>query len=135
MKKYTISDISATLKVSERTAQRYVESLVNKDNNKIYVSEDVFNLLKLRHGNDEVATSSDTVENESERVEVFTEEEYQEFHKRLTEYPFLKERIEYILNDMEYYKNSIISKEKQMEILLNMMQQRNYIEAKEKKIE
>jgi hypothetical protein len=47
----------------------------------------------------------------------------------------LKERIKDILNELDYHKKSIDSHNKQMEIILNMMQQRNYIEAKEKKLD
>ena len=79
-------------------------------------------------------------------TEYFTEEEYLEFQKRLTEYPILKEQIqnskEYlntIENQMEYFKNAY---NKQLEMHENLVQsvknfsdnlmQRNYIEAKEK---
>lgn len=120
-KTYTISDIAATFSVSERTAQRWVESLVIKENGKIIIFEDVFNLLKSRH-------APDTDVQKFERLEYFTEDEYQEFHKRLVEYPVLKDQL-------DYHRKSSESHNRQMEILLQSVQQRNFIEATEKKLE
>lgn len=128
MTKYTISDISATLSVTERTVQRWIETLVIKEGNKILVPEDVLELLKSRHVNDKVATSPDIEEKQFDRVEYFTEEEYQEFHKRLVEYDILKDQL-------QYHRKSSESHNKQMEMILQMMEQRNYIEAKEKKLD
>lgn len=128
MTKYTISDISATLSVTERTVQRWIETLVIKEGNKILVPEDVLELLKSRHVNDKVATSPDIEEKHFDRVEYFTEEEYQEFHKRLVEYDILKDQL-------QYHRKSSESHNKQMEMILQMMEQRNYIEAKEKKLD
>jgi DNA-binding transcriptional regulator LsrR (DeoR family) len=125
---YTIRDISATLSVSERTVQRWIENLINKDGTKILIPEDVFELLKSRHSNDISATTPDNPVQEFERVEYFTEDEYQEFHRRLVEYQSLKEQV-------EYHRKSAESHNKQMEIILNMMQQRNFIEAKEKNLD
>ena len=128
MTKYTISDISATLSVTERTVQRWIETLVIKEGNKILVPEDVLELLKSRHVNDKVATSPDIEEKQFDRIEYFTEEEYQEFHKRLVEYDILKDQL-------QYHRKSSESHNKQMEMILQMMEQRNYIEAKEKKLD
>jgi hypothetical protein len=134
MNNYTIADIVATFSVSERTAQRWVESLVFKENNKIVIPQDVFDLLKSRHSSDTLPTLPDT-EYEYPIVEGFTEDEYQEFHKRLSEYPYLKERISDVLNELDYHKRSAESHNRQMEIILQTLQQRNYIEAKEKKLD
>jgi hypothetical protein len=68
-------------------------------------------------------------------VQEFTEDEYQEFHKRLSEYPILKERISDVLNELDYHKRSAESHNRQMEIILQTLQQRNFIEAKEKKLD
>lgn len=126
--KYSIPDIAATFSVSERTAQRWVESLVIKDGNKTLIPEDVFYLLKSRHAPDISPTTDDNDIQPFERVEYFTEEEYQEFHRRLVEYQSLKEQL-------EYHRKSSESHNRQMEVILNMMQQRNFIEAKEKKLD
>ena len=128
MTKYTIVDISATLSVTERTVQRWIETLVIKEGNKILVPKDVLELLKSRHVNDKVATSPDIEEKQFDRIEYFTEEEYQEFHKRLVEYDILKDQL-------QYHRKSSESHNKQMEMILQMMEQRNYIEVKEKKLD
>jgi hypothetical protein len=127
--KYTISDIATTFDVSERTVQRWVENLVFKEGNKILIPQDVFELLTLRHKNDNITTSSDIDKEDFERVEYFTEDEYQEFHKRLSEYPHLKEQIQYILKDLEYHRKSIESHNRQMEMLLLSIAQKRFIDA------
>ena len=130
--KYTISDIATTFGVSERTAQRWVETLVIKDGNKILIPHDVFELLTLRHKNDSIATSSDTDKEDFERVEYFTEDEYQEFHRRLSEYPFLLDKVKYLLDDLDYHKKSVEKHQEQQRVLIESITQRNFIEAKEK---
>jgi hypothetical protein len=124
-KTYTISDIAATFSVSERTAQRWIESLVIKEKGKIIILEDVFNLLKSRHAPDISPTEPDTDIQEFERVEYFTNEEYEEFHKRLVEYPVLKDQL-------DYHRKSSESHNRQMEIILRSMEQKNFLEAKTK---
>lgn len=121
MVKYSISDIATTFSVSERTAQRWVESLILRQGNKMFIEEDVFDLLKSRHAHDKENT-------DFERIEYFTEEEYQEFHKRLAEYPHLKEQIQYVLKDLEYYRKSMGSKERQMELLLLAITNKRFLE-------
>jgi hypothetical protein len=128
MKNYSIPDIATTFNVSERTAQRWVENLIIREGNKFLINEDVFNLLKSRHAPDTLPTTDDNDIKNFERVEYFTEEEYQEFHRRLVEYQSLKEQL-------EYHRKSSESHNRQMEIILNMMQQRNFIEAKEKRFD
>jgi hypothetical protein len=124
-KTYTISDIAATFSVSERTAQRWIESLVIKEKGKIIILEDVFNLLKSRHALDISPTEPDTSVQEFERVEYFTNDEYEEFHKRLVEYPVLKDQL-------DYHRKSSESHNRQMEIILRSMEQKNFLEAKTK---
>ena len=122
---YKIKEVAEILNVSDRTVQRYLNSYFSLEKGAYVVSEKMLNILKKEHLEDE----SDNV------VELFTKDEYQEFHRRLSEYPILKDRVGDILNELDYHKRSAESHNKQMEIILNMMQQRNYIEAKEKKID
>ncbi|MDM1514359.1 hypothetical protein [Myroides odoratimimus] len=137
--KYTTSDISATLGVSLRTAQRYIESLTIIENGKTFLSEDVFNLIISRHTNDKEATDKEELEG---ITEFFTNEEYEEFQKRLTEYPLLKQMLssseEYISslrNDLEYHR-AIYQKHLDIhEKLIESIKERNFIEAKEKKLD
>lgn len=130
--KYTISDIATIFGISERTAQRWVETLVIKEGNKILIPQDVFELLTLRHKNDNITTSSDTDKEDFERVEYFTEDEYQEFHRRLSEYPFLLDKVKYLLDDLDYHKKSVEKHQEQQRVLIESITQRNFIEAKEK---
>ena len=69
---------------------------------------------------------------QSVHTEYFTEEEYQEFHKRLSEYPLLKDYIKTILNELDYRKKSTESHQEQMGLILRSLEQRNFIEAKVK---
>ena len=72
---------------------------------------------------------SEYLESESDMVvEEFTKEEYLEFQKRLTEYPFLKEHAEFLLKHLEYYRKSMSSKERQMEMLLLAITNKKFIE-------
>ncbi|MCA4810618.1 HTH domain-containing protein [Empedobacter stercoris] len=146
MKQYNLKDLANKLDISERTARRYIDELINETQtireNKYKFSYLIFNyIINSRQNIDIVLTESD-----NGVTEYFTEEEYLEFQKRLTEYPILKEQIqnskEYlntIENQMEYFKNAY---NKQLEMHENLVQsvknfsdnlmQRNYIEAKEK---
>ena len=79
-------------------------------------------------------------------VEYFTADEYEEFKKRITEYPFLKEQIENskeYLNamegQMEYFRNAYNKQLEMHETLIQSVKnfsdnlvQRNFIEAKDK---
>ena len=133
---YKIKEIAGILGVSDRSVERYLKSYFSIEKGAYQVSEKMLEVLKLEY----LEGDNDTV------VEQFTKEEYQEFHKRLSEYPILKEQIqnskEYlntIENQMEYFKNAY---NKQLEMHENLVQsvknfsdnlmQRNYIEAKEK---
>lgn len=137
--KYTTSDISATLGVSLRTAQRYIENLIIIENGKTFLNEDVFNLIISRHTNDKETTDKKELEG---ITEFFTNEEYKEFQKRLTEYPMLKQMLkaseEYISslrNDVEYHR-AIYQKHLDIhEKLIESIKERNFIEAKEKKLD
>ena len=122
--KYTTKQIAEILGVSDRSVRRYLTNYFSVDNGVYKVSDKMLEILKKEHSPD-----SDIV------VQEFTEDEYQEFHKRLSEYPILKERISDVLNELDYHKRSAESHNRQMEIILQTLQQRNFIEAKEKKLE
>lgn len=130
-KLYSSKEIAEILGVSDKSVRRYLNSYFSIKNGGYQVSEKMLEILK----SDYVGQTSDISVQEFERVENFTEEEYQEFHKRLSEYPFLKERIHDVLNELNYHKKSIDSHNKQMEIVLKIIQERNFIEAKDKKLD
>jgi predicted transcriptional regulator len=122
---YSSKDIAEILNVSDKSVRRYLNSYFSIEKGAYQVSEKMLEVLKNEYSEEE----TDII------VQPYTKSEYEELHRRLSEYPFLKERIKDILNELDYHKKSIDSHNKQMEIILNMMQQRNYIEAKEKKLD
>jgi hypothetical protein len=140
-KEFTIKELSDMYSVSTRTIVRHLEALVLKEKNKVLIPYDVVKLLEVRHNYDTSKTevrqdydTSKTPENEEETesdfdiVEGFTMDEYQEFQKRLVEYPLIKK-------DLEYHRKSAKSHQRQMELILRNLEQRNFIEAKDKKLE
>lgn len=74
--KYTSENLAEILKISKRTAQRYIDKLLDKTGKEISFNEDVLNLLVQRHNNDNITTDDD-----NGITEYFTEDEYQEFQK------------------------------------------------------
>ena len=153
-KKYSTADIARTLEVSERTVRRKLSKHLNLQDGKYEVSELFFEFLKqnsgfadtsadnvrtpednLRKTEDIMRTTEESQEPEYDIIEGFSAEEYQEFQKRLVEYPLLKDHLATIMNELEYHRKSGESKDRQMEKILANIQQRNFIEAKDKKIE
>jgi DeoR/GlpR family transcriptional regulator of sugar metabolism len=146
MKEYSIKDLSLEFGVSERTILRQIQTILDKLKNPYSKDFRLSEELKNNIFSDKIQTNSDNENSEFTHIEHFTEEEYLEFQKRLTEYPLLKEQIqnskEYlniIENQMEYFKNAY---NKQLDMHENLihsvrnfsdnLKQRNYIEAKEK---
>ena len=143
--KYTTKQIAEILGVTDKSVRRYLNSYFSINNGAYEVSDKMLNILKseylgqpadnLRTGEEPQEPLKGNEDFENGRIEYFTEDEYQEFHKRLSEYPYLKERVGDILNELDYHKRAGESHNKQMEIILQTLQQRNYIEAKEKKLD
>ena len=123
-KLYSSKEIAEILNVSDKSVRRYLNSYFSIEKGAYKVSEKMLNLLKIEY----LGQSPDTDVQGYERIEYFTEEEYQEFHKRLVEYSNLKEQL-------EYHKKSSENHSRQMDIILNIMQQRNFIEATEKRLD
>ena len=115
---YKLKDIAVILNVTDRTVERYLKSYFSLEKGAYIVSEKMLEILKTEY----LQNESDTV------IEEFTKEDYQEFQKRLIEYPLLKERAEFLLNDLEYHRKSMTSKERQMELLLLAITDRKFIE-------
>lgn len=128
---YKLKEIAKILNISDRTVRRYLNSYFSIENGAYQVSEKMLSVLKteyLGQPADNLRTGSDIDVQEFERVEYFTEDEYQEFQKRLSEYPLLKDRAEGLLKDIEYYRKAMTSKERQMELLLLAITNRKFIE-------
>ena len=115
---YKLKEIAEILNVSDRTVQRYLNSYFSMEKGAYIVSEKMLEILKSEY----LDNDSDTI------VEEFTKDDYIEFTKRLSEYPFLKERAESLLKEMEYYRKSMTSKERQMELLLLAITSKRFIE-------
>ena len=133
-KKYTVSEISRQTGDNPRQVQRKLKDLINIDKGSYIVDESIVNMLYPPTPNDNLTTPND-INVEYDIIEGFSTEEYQEFQKRLVEYPLLKEHLATIMNELEYHRKSGESKDKQMELILANIQQRNFIEAKDKKID
>lgn len=147
MKKYSTKEIAELFGVSERTIQRHIatlsDNISNTDKKGFLIPEDIVFFLAERHHYDIPTTTNDNERHEEQdafpHIEYFTEEEYQEFKKRITEYPFLKEQIKLSNEHLESLKSQIdyfrISYNRQLEIhekLIGAFRERNFIEAKEK---
>jgi predicted transcriptional regulator len=112
---YKLKEVADILKVSDRTVERYLKSYFSIENGAYMVSDKMLDVLK----NEYLESELDTV------VEEFTKDDYIEFHKRLVEYPMLKDQL-------EYHRKSAESHNTQMEIILRTIEQKNFLEAKEK---
>ena len=146
MKTFTIKELSEEFKVSERTILRQIQTISDKLKNpyskSFIIDEDLKNFIF----SDSFQTISDNENEEFPHVEYFTSDEYEEFKKRITEYPFLKEQIESSKQHLEAMEKQIeyfrFSYNKQLEIHEKLIQsvknfsdnlvQRNFIEAKDK---
>ena len=140
--KYTTKQIAEILTVSYKSVRRYLNSYFSINTGAYEISDKMLNILKseyLGQPTDNLRTGLDYLEQEEHlgpgHVEYFTEDEYQEFHKRLSEYPYLKERVGDILNELDYHKRAGESHDKQVEIILQKHKQRNYIKKKKKKLD
>ena len=129
-KSYSSKEIAEILNVSDKSVRRYLNSYFSINNGAYEVSEKMLNILKndyLGQSADNLRTGSDT-ENEFPIIEGFTEEEYQEYQKRLIEYPLLKDQIEYLKKDILYHRKSIESHNRQMELLLLSATNKKFID-------
>lgn len=135
--KYSTQEVAKILNVTDRTVRRYLSTYISFDNNRFEISEKMLEVLK----NDYLGQSADSFrtepgqtadvpgqEEEYDVIEGFTNEEYQEFQKRLIEHPILKK-------ELEYHKKSAESHQRQMELILNNLRERNFIEAKDKRLD
>lgn len=132
MKLYDLKDLANELNISERTARRYVDELISDTqiirDNKYKFSINIFNAIV----NSKQINDNDLTDNDNVITEYFTEDEYQEFQKRLTEYPLIKEQLEYVKELMEKNRQDYQTQLALMKTIINSIEQRNFIEAKEK---
>jgi response regulator of citrate/malate metabolism len=126
---YSSKEVAEILVVSDKSVRRYLNSYFSLENGAYQVSEKMLEVLK----NEYLGQDADTI------VQPFTADEYEEFRKRLTEYPMFKKHIESLQTEIEYHKNQYESlmalhREfvKMQEKALDNLTQRSFIEAKEK---
>lgn len=139
--KFTTLEIAEKLNISERTVRRRIEKLVSTEKGRYEVAEEIVELIRnMGESKDGLRTAADTSENNDfDHIEYFTDNEYQEFHKRLSEYPFLKEQLAYsrefldaVKNELEYHKSAYLRQLDIHEKMIDSVRERNFIEAKEK---
>lgn len=126
---YNSKEVAEILGVSDKSVRRYLNGYFSIENGAYKVSEKMLEVLKNEH----LGQDADTI------VQPFTADEYEEFRKRLTEYPMFKKHIESLKTEIEYHKNqyeSLMSLHrefiKMQEKALDNLTQRSFIEAKEK---
>lgn len=115
---YTTKEVAEILGVSDRSVRRYLKSFVSYENKGFKVTEKMLEVLKKEYS---IGQETDTP-GQYDIIEGFSSEEYQEFQKRLIEYPILKQ-------ELEYHKKSAESHQRQMEMIIRSMQERNLLEA------
>lgn len=134
-KEYTIEELAKAFEVSEKTIIRKVKRISEILGQVVLSSTiptDIANLIQKENGYKSLIDQNCPNEDNFDHIEYFTNEEYKEFHKRLIEYPLLLDKIKILLNELEYHKKSIALHQEQQKILIESINQRNYIEAKEK---
>ena len=132
MKEYSIKDLALEFGISERTILRQIQTISDKLKNPYSKDFKIQEELKEFIFSDKIQTFSDNGNDEFTHIEHFTEEEYLEFQKRLTEYPLIKEQLEYVKELMEKNRQDYQTQLALMKTIINSIEQRNFIEAKEK---
>lgn len=115
---YKLKEVAEILGVSDRSVERYLKSYFSLEKGTYQVSEKMLEVLKSEY----LESEYDSI------VEEFTKEEYEEFRKRLIEYQSLKEQL-------DYHKKSIENHNKQMDIVLKIIEQKNVLEQQRNVLE
>lgn len=157
---YTIKELAKAFEVSESTIVRKIVQIATKfvqTKKSSTIPVDIANLIQKENGykslNSKICPNSDQnrpnsdqnfpTDDSFEHVEYFTSEEYSEFHKRLSEYPLLKNQIEDLKEQITYHKEQHDKLQEKLSIALdslansnklalNSLIQRGLIEVKEK---
>ncbi len=131
---YTIEELADMFECSTRTIQRHIKSLCDnlskKEKNKQIPINIAIEIAKVNDYYFEREKNGQPVVEEY----YFTESEYNEFYKRLEEYPHLKEKIETLREELNYRKKEVEKLQdkyfEHMDKFFTTIEQRNYIEAK-----
>ena len=131
-KNYTTIELADIFKVSPRTIQRHLASITEElsNNSKGYKIPELIALyIANKYG---YSYTEEDPPPPPPPTHSPPPAQYHPLHTRLSAYPLLKEYIKTILNELDYHKKSAESHQRQMELILSNLQQRNFIEAKEK---
>ena len=119
---YTTAEASQILGVSIRVLQIELKALgVKKSKNRYIITDQVIEALKAKE-----TTETKTVE------QTFSEQEYERLEKIIKEYPILQERLKNYEEQIFYLKQLVESQTFQLHKIIGLMEQRNYIENREK---
>lgn len=125
---YTTEELGELFSVSSRTIQRAVSKIADElsDKSKGYkipanIAKEIAKVNNYEFKNE--------IDGQLVREEYFTENEYNKFYKQLSEYPYLKDKIKTLLDELDYHKKSAESHQRQMEMILKIFEQRNLLEA------
>ena len=150
MKKYSIKEIADEIGVSERTILRQIQTISDKlktpYSKGFELDEDLKNFIFSDKFQTDFRQVSDNENEDFPHVEYFTSDEYQDFKKRITEYPLLKNELKNSQKLIDTHKENIAILNKQLEYfqfsynrqlevhekLIDSFRERNFIEAKEK---
>ena len=121
---YTVKEAAELLKVSERAIQkRCKRDGLTKSNGKWLIAKINLEQWSEPETNNRPNQGEPTAQDEpGEIIESFSLDEYEEFKKRLTEYPILLERLKDYRNEIEYLKKSLDKQAEQMDKVLGSVQ-------------
>jgi hypothetical protein len=127
---YTTIEASQLLNISIRVLQIELKRLnVQKVKNRYIITDKVINALKRTETN----KTNETKTNKSEIIsEDFSKAQYEKLQEVIAEYPILQERLKNYQNQIEYLKQLVESQTFQLHKIIGLIEQRNYIENREK---
>lgn len=134
MAKLTVSEIARQFNVNVRQVQRRIKKLVSIENGKYLIDDSIIPMLQFDDSN---TTNQDTTATDATDTvwQEFTQEQYDRLQMILITHPILQKELENKNKELEYFRNSNTDKEEQISKLIGIFEQRNFIEAKEKKLE
>ena len=127
---YTTTEASQLLNISIRVLQIELKRLnVKKVKNRYIITDKVIEALKRTETN----KTNETKTNKNEIIsEDFSKAEYDKLQEVIHEYPILQERLKNYQDQIEYLKQLVESQTFQLHKIIGLMEQRNYIENREK---
>lgn len=127
---YTTAEASRLLNISIRVLQIELKRLnVQKVKNRYIITDKVIEALKRTETN----KTNETKTKKNEIIsEDFSKAQYEKLQEVIQEYPILQERLKNYQDQIEYLKQLVESQTFQLHKIIGLMEQRNYIENREK---